>query len=167
MDPGSTVVGTFGYAAPEQMMGGAAAVSDLYSAGATLLFLLSGRAPSTMPSARLRVDFRGVVTIEDARLEAVVTRLLEPTPEDRFERARDALKRSRTDESLLSTGEERNAAPVVAPGALADALGEFGVPPGYSMSSRPRGASASPAARAWWWSVSDRPGWFWRSRPRA
>ena len=120
---GSTVVGTFGYAAPEQMMGGAAAVSDLYSAGATLLFLLSGRAPSTMPSARLRVDFRGVVTIEDARLEAVVTRLLEPTPEDRFESARDALKTLRgTDESLLSTGEERNAAPVVAPGALADAI---------------------------------------------
>ena len=51
---GSTVVGTFGYAAPEQMMGGATAVSDLYSAGATLLFLLSGRAPSTMPSARLK-----------------------------------------------------------------------------------------------------------------
>ena len=136
---GSTVVGTFGYAAPEQMMGGAAAVSDLYSAGATLLFLLSGRAPSTMPSARLRVDFRGVVTIEDARLEAVVTRLLEPTPEDRFASARDALKTLRgADESLLSPpGEERNAAPVVAPGALADALGEFGVPPGYSMSSRP------------------------------
>jgi hypothetical protein len=79
------------------------------------------------------------VTIEDARLEAVVTRLLEPTPEDRFASARDALKTLRgADESLLSPpGEERNAAPVVAPGALADALGEFGVPPGYSMSSRP------------------------------
>jgi serine/threonine protein kinase len=88
---GSTVVGTFGYAAPEQMMGGATAVSDLYSAGATLLFLLTGRAPSTMPSARLRVDFRGIVTIEDPRLEAVVTRLLEPTPEDRYANARDAL----------------------------------------------------------------------------
>ena len=88
---GSTVVGTFGYAAPEQMMGVPSAVSDLYSAGAVVLFLLSGRAPSTMPSARLRVDFRGVVTIQNPRLEAVVARLLEPTPEDRFASARDAL----------------------------------------------------------------------------
>ena len=74
-------------------------MDDLYSAGATLLFLISGRAPSTMLTARLRVDFRGVVTIEDARLEAVVTRLLEPTPEDRFE-ARATRPAQREDESL-------------------------------------------------------------------
>lgn len=137
---GSTVVGTFGYAAPEQMMGGATAVSDLYSAGATLLFLLSGRAPSTMPSARLRVDFRGIVTIEDPRLEAVVTRLLEPTPEDRYANARDALA------ALKSTSKNTSPAaraldapsPPAAPGALADALGTFGVPPLVSgSSSRP------------------------------
>ena len=137
---GSTVVGTFGYAAPEQMMGGATAVSDLYSAGATLLFLLSGRAPSTMPSARLRVDFRGIVTIEDPRLEAVVTRLLEPTPEDRYANARDALA------ALKSTSKKTSPAaraldapsPPAAPGALADALGTFGVPPLVSgSSSRP------------------------------
>ena len=65
--------------------------SDLYSVGATVLFLLSGRAPSTMPSTRLRVDFRGVVQIESARLEATVARLLEPSPEDRFESAGEAL----------------------------------------------------------------------------
>jgi len=88
---GSTVVGTFGYCAPELYMGAVSPRSDLYSAGATALFLLSGRAPSTMPSTRLRVDFRGVVQIESARLEATVARLLEPSPEDRFESAGDAL----------------------------------------------------------------------------
>lgn len=137
---GSTVVGTFGYAAPEQMMGGATAVSDLYSAGATLLFLLSGRAPSTMPSARLRVDFRGIVTIEDPRLEAVVTRLLEPTPEDRYANARDALAALKSTSKKTSPAARALDAPSApaAPGALADALGTFGVPPLVSgSSSRP------------------------------
>ena len=139
--PGSTVVGTFGYAAPEQMMGGASAVSDLYSAGATLLFLLSGRAPSTMPSTRLRVDFRGLVTIQNARLEAVVTRLLEPTPEDRFEDARDALAALGGAEPLETRVSTAAAAPRVAPRALADALGEFGA------SLPPVGGSTRPSRR--------------------
>ena len=88
---GSTVVGTFGYCAPELYMGAVTPRSDLYSVGATALFLLSGRAPSTMPSTRLRVDFRGVVQIESARLEATVGRLLEPSPEDRFESPGEAV----------------------------------------------------------------------------
>lgn len=89
---GSTMVGTFGYCAPEQMLGALTPVSDLYSAGATLLFLLSGRAPSTMPQTRLKVNFRGSVTIENARLEAVISRLLEPAAEDRFQTADEALR---------------------------------------------------------------------------
>ena len=88
---GSTVVGTFGYCAPETYMGNATPLSDLYGAGATLLFLLAGVSPSTMPSSRLRVDFRGVVRIESGRLEATVARLLEPSPEDRFGGAGEAL----------------------------------------------------------------------------
>lgn len=38
----STIVGTYGYMAPEQFRGEARPASDLYSFGATLLFLLSG-----------------------------------------------------------------------------------------------------------------------------
>ena len=89
---GSTMVGTFGYCAPEQMLGGVTPVSDLYSVGATLLFLLSGCAPSTMPQSRLKINFRGFVTIESARLEAVIARLLEPAAEDRFQTAGEAIK---------------------------------------------------------------------------
>ena len=38
----TVVVGTYGYMAPEQFRGAAQPASDLYSLGATLLFLLSG-----------------------------------------------------------------------------------------------------------------------------
>jgi hypothetical protein len=44
---GSTVVGTYGYMAPEQFRGAAVPASDLYGLGGTLLFLLSG-APQPM-----------------------------------------------------------------------------------------------------------------------
>lgn len=40
---GSTVIGTYGYMAPEQFGGKAVAASDAYGLGATLLALISGR----------------------------------------------------------------------------------------------------------------------------
>ena len=95
-----------------------------------------------MPSARLRVVFRGIVTIEDPRLEAVVTRLLEPTPEDRYANARDALAalKSTPKKTAQETARAREVAPSppAAPGAVADALDAFGVLPLVSGgSSRP------------------------------
>ena len=39
---GTTVIGTYGYMAPEQFRGAAQPASDLYALGATLLFLLAG-----------------------------------------------------------------------------------------------------------------------------
>lgn len=47
---GATVVGTFGFMAPEQLGGAASPASDLYGLGATLL---SGRLPSAFPADRL------------------------------------------------------------------------------------------------------------------
>lgn len=41
MDTG-TLVGTYGYMAPEQLRGSARPASDLFALGATLLYLLSG-----------------------------------------------------------------------------------------------------------------------------
>ena len=87
----STIVGTFGYMAPEQLVGGASARTDQYGVGATTLYLLSGRAPAGFKSTRLKVDFRSEVYIEDARFAAVLERLLEPSPEDRFESPWDAV----------------------------------------------------------------------------
>ena len=50
------MVGTFGFMAPEQLRGPASPASDLYSLGATLLFLVSGRPPSSFPADHLRID---------------------------------------------------------------------------------------------------------------
>jgi serine/threonine protein kinase len=55
---GSTVVGTFGYMAPEQFQGQALPATDLYGLGATLLFLLTHRSPADLPTDRLKISFR-------------------------------------------------------------------------------------------------------------
>ena len=44
---GSTIVGTYGYMAPEQFRGVAEVKSDIYGLGATLLYLISGKISST------------------------------------------------------------------------------------------------------------------------
>jgi eukaryotic-like serine/threonine-protein kinase len=45
MSQGSTIVGTYGYMAPEQFQGAAIPASDSYALGGTLLYLMSGTAP--------------------------------------------------------------------------------------------------------------------------
>jgi serine/threonine protein kinase len=146
---GSTMIGTFGYAAPEQMMGGTTVVSDLFSAGAVLLFLLSGRAPSTMPSSRLKIDFRGVVTVKDPKLEALVTRLLEPTPEDRFADASEALDVLLGRKGISGGFEEDDASgakpfsrarstPMLMPGILSGDLYDFQIPASAARYRRKR-----------------------------
>jgi serine/threonine protein kinase len=55
---GSTIVGTYGYMAPEQFTGQASPASDLYSLGATLLYLVSGQPPGAFPQQRMRIAYR-------------------------------------------------------------------------------------------------------------
>ena len=45
LQTGSTIIGTYGYMAPEQFRGQATPASDLYGLGGTLLFALSGAHP--------------------------------------------------------------------------------------------------------------------------
>lgn len=87
---GSTVAGTFGYMAPEQLRGVARPESDLYGLGATLLFVLSGQSPGDMPQVKLRIDFRNRVQLSPA-MSAWLAKMLEPAPEDRFASARRAI----------------------------------------------------------------------------
>ncbi|WP_238549018.1 serine/threonine protein kinase [Acaryochloris marina] len=87
---GSTVVGTYGYMAPEHFQGKAVPATDLYSLGATLLFLLTHCSPADLPQKRLKIDFRSVVHLEPAFADWL-DQMLEPALEDRFVSARDAM----------------------------------------------------------------------------
>ena len=87
---GSTVVGTYGYMAPEQFRGQASPATDLYGLGTTLLNLLTHHNPADLPQHRLKIDFRPYVRVSDEFadwLEGV----LEPLVEDRVDSASTAL----------------------------------------------------------------------------
>jgi serine/threonine protein kinase len=90
MTRGSTVVGTYGYMAPEQFRGDAVPVTDLYGLGTTLLFLLTHRLPSDLPQSRLKIHFRDRVQISEA-FANWLEKLIEPDVDDRFASAREAL----------------------------------------------------------------------------
>ncbi|EFJ23166.1 hypothetical protein SELMODRAFT_442893 [Selaginella moellendorffii] len=101
---GSTVVGTYGYMAPEQFQNRATLQTDLYGLGGTLLFMLSGRSPATFPQKRLRVDFQNFVSASPS-MTRVVEKLLEPAPEDRYQSADEVIRALQDGESPVVAGE--------------------------------------------------------------
>jgi hypothetical protein len=110
---GSTVAGTFGYMAPEQLTGRVTPASDLYALGATLVFSLSGHHPAELEHDRMRLDFRPHVDISEA-FARFLERLLEPALEDRFQGPQEALrvleriqKRRRCEKRLMRRDAER------------------------------------------------------------
>ncbi len=81
---GSTVVGTMGYMAPEQLQGRSLPASDVYAVGATALAALTGLEPEKLPHKGLRVDVRAVLAGKvSPELVASLERMLEPDPDDR------------------------------------------------------------------------------------
>jgi eukaryotic-like serine/threonine-protein kinase len=87
---GSTVVGTYGYMAPEQFRGQAYFSTDLYGLGTTLLHLLTRLDPGVLPQKKLKIDFRAYVKIPQ-KFADWIDRLLEPEIQRRFETADRAL----------------------------------------------------------------------------
>lgn len=84
---GSTVVGTFGYMAPEQFQGRALPVTDVYGVGATALALLTGREPDALPHQGLGLDVgRALAGQVDRRLVFVLSAMLRPDPDQRAPR---------------------------------------------------------------------------------
>lgn len=99
---GETFVGTFGYMPPEQFQGQAFCASDLYSLGATLLFLLTHQSPADLPHHRLKIDFRGSVQISQ-HFGNWLEKMLEPAVEDRFQSVEEAIDALRQKKSISSS----------------------------------------------------------------
>ncbi len=78
----STIVGTMGYMAPEQLQGRGLPASDVYAVGATALAALAGVEPETLPHKGLRVDVRTALQGRASpELVSALERMLEPDPD--------------------------------------------------------------------------------------
>ncbi|MEO1589790.1 MAG: serine/threonine-protein kinase [Cyanobacteria bacterium J06632_22] len=86
-----TVVGTYGYMPMEQFGGRAVAASDLYSLGATLIYLASGKHPADLPQNNLRIDFTNQVSLSQPMVNWL-TALTHPDPAQRPQDAATALE---------------------------------------------------------------------------
>lgn len=79
--PKSTIVGTSYYAPPEQWEGDTSEVSDIFSIGRTMYFMLTGENPTENPYKRL--DFIGKNVTKE--LADFVIKAAEPEIKDRYE----------------------------------------------------------------------------------
>lgn len=96
---GSTVVGTFGYMAPEQFRAQAVPATDLYGLGATILTLLTNRSPAELTQSNLKISFRDKIQVSAAFADWL-EQILEPDPIDRFDSATTALAALKNPQSL-------------------------------------------------------------------
>src|SRR4029077_16575804 len=86
---GATIVGTFGYMAPEQLHGRATAATDIYALGATIVALAGGVEPEDVPRKGLMMDLAKPLPATDPSLRAALIAMTDPDPDKRPQRARD------------------------------------------------------------------------------
>jgi serine/threonine protein kinase len=91
-----TIVGTYGYMPPEQFGGQTTPASDLYSLGATLIYLITRKHPADLPTRRGRIQFE-VNSHISKRFQAWIKCLIQPDVEQRFNTAEKALETLQND----------------------------------------------------------------------
>ncbi|MGM3305939.1 serine/threonine protein kinase [Anabaena sp. WFMT] len=85
-----TIVGTYGYMPQEQFGGRTVPASDLYSLGATLIYLATGTQPADLPQKDFRIQFEQIAHLSPS-LTNWLKRIAEPSLEKRFISASEAL----------------------------------------------------------------------------
>jgi len=87
-----TVVGTYGYMAPEQFGGRSVPASDLYGLGATLIYLVTGLHPTELSQQDLKIQFADRVTQLNSNLIDWLEWMTEPSLDKRLSSAGEALR---------------------------------------------------------------------------
>ncbi|MBD2726742.1 serine/threonine protein kinase [Nostoc sp. FACHB-892] len=85
-----TVVGTYGYMPPEQFGGRTVAASDLYSLGATLIYLITGNHPADLPQKDFRIQFEQAANVS-LSFSNWLKWMIEPSLERRLSSATQAI----------------------------------------------------------------------------
>ncbi|MCU0544204.1 MAG: serine/threonine protein kinase [Oscillatoriaceae cyanobacterium Prado104] len=86
-----TVVGTYGYMPPEQFGGRNVPASDIYSLGATLIYLVTGRHPAELSQGNLQIQFESTVNL-NPDLIAWLKWMTQPSLNRRLASAKEAME---------------------------------------------------------------------------
>lgn len=104
---GSTVVGTFGYMAPEQFQGRALPASDVYAIGATAITLLTGEEPENLPHKGLAIDVRAALRGRASEtMINLLEQMLDPDPDRRASKLGPLLGRKGRESEKPKRGED-------------------------------------------------------------
>jgi len=88
---GSTIVGTFGYMAPEQLHGQTVPATDIYALGATIVALAGGIEPEDVPRKGLKMDLDKHLPQLDPGFRQALAAMTDPDPDHRPQRAREVV----------------------------------------------------------------------------
>ena len=117
LDGGSTVVGTFGYMAPEQLQGRAMPATDVYAVGATAMRMLTGIEPENLPHKGLKVDVKKALggsyagKRDRSELIGALEAMLEPDPDKRASAIGPLLAKKKDKRRQPSRGRTRDDKP--------------------------------------------------------